>query len=193
MKKKNTMIKQARDHLLENVPGLLDHDSSLTTVKRLFNAPNKGYKASARYKGHVNCRIGIKDNSYREFHPDAHYLFARNKQRRDLASLFTPETAVLSINDMAKVKGGTPAVSRYHQIKRFFPNGDMPNLNSYDFSVSGYLLNVSGYMFLVIICLFYNVNSIIFEKIIFEKIIFKLFFHKDFVQLYYIFEYNIIL
>ena len=121
------MIKQARDHLFENVPGLLDHDSSLTTVKRLFNAPNKGYKASARYKGHVNCRIGIKD------------------------------------------------------------------LNSYDFSVSGYLMNVSGYMFLVIICLFYNVNSIIFEKIIFEKIIFKLFFHKDFVQLYYIFEYNIIL
>ena len=167
-------IKQVCDHLLENVPGLLDPNISLTTVRRLFNAPNKGYRASARCKGHVNCRIGIKDNSYREFHPDAHYLFARNKQRRELAALFTHETAVLSIDDMAKVKVGAPALSRYHQIKRFFPNGDMPNLNDHDFPVPGYLLNISGYMFLeVIIRLFYNINNIIFEKIIFENIIFS--------------------
>ena len=115
-------VKQVCDHLLENVPGLLDHNISLTTVRRLFNAPNKGYRASARCKGHVNCRIGIKDNSYREFHPDAHYLFTRNKQCRELASLFTHETAVPSIDDMAKVKVGAPAVSRYHQLKIFSPN-----------------------------------------------------------------------
>ena len=72
-------IKQVRDQLLENVPGLLDHNISVTTVRRLFNEPNKSYRASARYKGHVNRRIGIKDNSCREFHADAHYLFARNK------------------------------------------------------------------------------------------------------------------
>lgn len=72
-------IKQVRDQLLENVPGLLDHNISVTTVRRLFNEPNKSYTASARYKGHVTRRIGIKDNSYREFQADSHYLFARNK------------------------------------------------------------------------------------------------------------------
>ena len=103
-------IKQVRDHLLENVPGLLDHNISLTTIRRLFNAPNKSYRASARYKGYVNSRIGINDHSYREFHPDVHYLFARNKQPRELAYLVTQKTAVLSIDGMAKVKGGAPAV-----------------------------------------------------------------------------------
>lgn len=91
---------------------------------------------------------------------------------------------------MAKVKVGAPAVSRYHHIKRFFPNDDMPNLNDHDFLVPRYLLNVSGYMFLeVILRLSYNVNNIIFEKL-YSKILVSL---RAFNQLYYFFEYNIIL
>lgn len=90
---------------------------------------------------------------------------------------------------MAKVKVGAPAVSCYHHIERFFPNDDMPNLNDHDFLVPGYLLNVSGYMFLeVILRLFYNVNNI-FEKL-YSRILVSL---KAFNQLYYFFEYNIIL
>lgn len=68
--------------------------------------------------------------------------------RHELASLFSEEIAILSVDDMAKIKVGAPAVSRYHQIKRFFLENDRLNLSDHDFPVPGYLLNVSGYMFL---------------------------------------------
>ncbi|CAB3999111.1 Hypothetical predicted protein [Paramuricea clavata] len=52
------------------------------------------------------------------------------------------------MDDMAKIKVGAPAVSRYHQILRIFYSSDMPNLNDHDFPVPNYLLSVSGYLFL---------------------------------------------
>ena len=47
---------------------------------------------------------------------------------------------------MNKVKVGALAVSRYHQIERFFPVDDSPNVPDHDFPVPGYLLIPSGYM-----------------------------------------------
>ena len=141
-------VSQIRDHLLVSVPGLKEHGISMTTTRRLFEAPNKGNIASKRYKGYVEARVGIKANSYREYHIDAHYLFARNKQRRELACLLKDHISLVSMDDMAKVKVGPPAVSRYHQLNRIYPSNDMPNLSDHDFPVPGYLLNVSGYMFL---------------------------------------------
>ena len=132
-------ISQIRDHLYLKFPELEKHTESLTTIGRMFQAPNKGFRSSERYKGYIDARVGTKANSYREPHPDAHYLFACNKMRRELASLFNDEISVISIDDMAKVKVGAPAVSRYHQLQRIFPTND---------PVSGYLLNVSGHMFL---------------------------------------------
>ena len=49
---------------------------------------------------------------------------------------------------MAKIKVGAPAAIRYHQVKCLFLENDTPNLNDHDFPIPGYLLNVSGYMFL---------------------------------------------
>ena len=110
--------------------------------------PCSNFNASSRYKGHVNARVGGKSNTYQEYHEDAHYLFARNKYRRELASLFHKEIGILSIDNMSKIKVGAPAVSRYHQIKTFLPVNDQPNLSEYDFPVPGYLLGTSRYMFL---------------------------------------------
>ena len=45
--------------------------------------------------------------------------------------------------------GPLPAVSRYHQQKRFFMNDDTPNFNDHDFLNPGYLLVCSGYQMLV--------------------------------------------
>lgn len=50
---------------------------------------------------------------------------------------------------MNKIKVGALAVSRYHQIQRFFPVDDAPNVPDHDFPVPGYLLIPSGYMRLV--------------------------------------------
>ena len=49
---------------------------------------------------------------------------------------------------MSKIKVGALAVSRYYQLKAFFPINDGPNLSDHDFPVPGYHLSTSGYMFL---------------------------------------------
>ena len=138
--------KQIQDHLYKKYPDLKTHKISLTTIRRLFNAPNKSYNAAKRYTGLIDVRVGTKNNSYREHHIDAHYLFARNKMRRELGTLFSDSINTISVDDMAKLKVGAPAVSRYHQVKRYFVEGDSPNLPDHDFPVPGYLLNVSGHM-----------------------------------------------
>ena len=125
-----------------------DHRVSLSAIRRMFEAPSKGNLASGRYKGLIDAKVGRKQNSYREPHTDAHYLLARNKLRREFAIHQSKDVAMLSVDDMAKIKVETPAVSRYHQIRIIFMNNDSPNLPDHDFPVPGYLLKVSGYMFL---------------------------------------------
>ena len=115
---------------------------------RLLQAPNKHFKTSERYKNLINVRVATKFNAYREFHKDAQYLFSRNKYRWELATLFSNDIGILSIDDMSKIKVGAPAVSRYHQLKAFFPINDGPNLSDHDFPVPRYHLSTSGYMFL---------------------------------------------
>ena len=107
-------VKQIQQHLYTNYPELKEHKISLTTIRRMFQAPNKHLKAASRYKALISARVGIKQNSYREFHADAHYLFARNKIRRELGTLLSDKISVVSVYDMAKAKVGVPAISRYH-------------------------------------------------------------------------------
>ena len=104
-------INQIRQHLLENVQGQREHNISKSRVRRLFKAPNKSHNAAARYKDHTDARVETKCNSYRESHIDAHYLFARNKFRREFVSMFPRSASILSTDDMAKIKVGLPAVS----------------------------------------------------------------------------------
>ena len=107
-------VKQIQQHLYTNYPELKEHKISLTTIRRMFQAPNKHLKAASRYKALISARVGIKQNSYREFHADAHYLFVRNKIRRELGTLLSDKISVVSVDDMAKANVGVPAVSRYH-------------------------------------------------------------------------------
>ena len=133
-------IRDLRTHLLGNVKGLQEHEISLSTVRRLFEPPNKGRNSSERYKSYIEAKMGVKSNSYCEFHPDAHYLFARNKYRRELCALFPDEICLISADDMAKVKIGPLAVSRYHLLRRFYPTNDMPNFADHDFPVQATFL-----------------------------------------------------
>ena len=126
-------IQQICKNLFDKVPGLKQHGISLSITRRLFHAANKGNVASRRYKAFVDGRISVKNNSYREFHPDSHYLFARNKQRKEFCTLFDSHSCILSMDDMAKIKVGAPAVSSYHQLQRMSSLSDMPNLTDHDF------------------------------------------------------------
>ena len=78
---------------------------------------------------------------------DAHYLFSRCKMRGELASLFSDSFSILPMDDMAKIKVGPPAVSRYPQLKRIFPTNDQPNFSDHEFTTPGYLLSPSGICF----------------------------------------------
>ena len=69
---------------------------------------------------------------------------------RELGNFFSDKIATISGDDMAKIKVGAPAVSRYHQIKDFFIENDLRNLNDDDFPMPGYLLIVSGHMLLTL-------------------------------------------
>ena len=113
-------VSQIRDHFFENVDGLKEHDISPSTLRRIFEAPHQGRLASQRYMGYINARVGMKANSYQEFHQDAHYLFARNKQRREFTELFKDDISIFSMGDMNKIKVGPPAASRYHQLRLKF-------------------------------------------------------------------------
>ena len=63
--------------------------------------------------------------------------------------MFSSECAIFSCNDMNKIKVGALALSRYHQIERFYPTEDAPNVPDLDYPVPGYLLIPSGYMCLL--------------------------------------------
>lgn len=109
-----------------------------------LEAPHKTRNNSIRYK--VVRYIGVKSNQFTEYHPDARDLFARNKQIWELAELFSEMTNLFSVDGIAKVKVGVPAVSRYHQLLRLYATNDMPNFTDHDFPIPGYFINVSGYM-----------------------------------------------
>ena len=140
-------INQIREHLYVKIPELKDHTISLSTIRRVFEAPNKGHTTNERYKGYVSARVGTKFNSCREPRNDARYLFARNKMRREMASLFKNDIRIVSVDDVANIKVSAPAVCRYHQVKRIFSRDDNPNRPDHDFPVPGYHLTVSGYMY----------------------------------------------
>ena len=79
-------ITQIKEHLMKAVPGLKEHGIAKTTIRRLFRPPNRGNTVGRRYTALINSRRAMKSTSYREYHPDNHYLFARNKHRRGFCS-----------------------------------------------------------------------------------------------------------
>ena len=82
--------------------------------------------------------------------PNQHFLFARVAYREEFVLRFENEASFYSCDDMNKIKmGPLPAVSQYHQQKRFFMNDDNPNFNDHDFPNLGYLLVSSGDQMLV--------------------------------------------
>lgn len=140
-------LHEIRDHLLANVPNLKSHGISLSSVARLLEPPRHGTIASKRYKGLVAARVPGKRNQYREDHKDQDYqLFAQVAYRREFSAMFDKESAILSTDDMNKIKVGALAVSRYHQIDRYFPTEGSPNVPDHDFPIPGYLIIPSGYM-----------------------------------------------
>ena len=141
-------LRDIQKHLLASVPGLSEGGGiSLDAIHHLTTAPRKNSSRARRYKGLIDVRVPGKRNQYREDSKNQHFLFARVAYREELASKFREECQFYSCDDMNKLRmGPSPAVSRYHQINRFFMTDDTPNLGDHDFPNPGYLIVPSGYM-----------------------------------------------
>jgi hypothetical protein len=101
----------------------------------MLASPNKLLKQpAARYKTAIDARVGAIANSGRDLtRPDAHYLFAQVRLRREFAAAVSHESLIMSCDDMNKVNIGVLAVSRYHQLSRLFMKGDNPISSDHDF------------------------------------------------------------
>ena len=126
-------VQDIRDHLLEVIPGLKEHGLSVTTVRYLFKPVKKSLHSAERYKSAIDARVPRKDNSEHSDNLDAHYLLGRIKLRRELAASFPDECTVVSVDSMNKIKYGTLAVSRYHQIRKIYMSNDKPKYLDHDF------------------------------------------------------------
>jgi hypothetical protein len=134
----------AQQHCFEKVPGLWEHGFDVRTLHHLFMPPCAKTHASAGYKGLINARVAHKKNSYREGGEGVHYARAQQKAIAELFALFKQPN--YSGDDMNIIQVGRPAVSRYHQNRRFFPEGEGYNHAVHDFPVAELGIKLGGFM-----------------------------------------------
>ena len=119
--------------MIKEIPGLRKHGISETSAYYLFNPVNKTTFTAARYKSVIDAVVPCKDNYRRKENLDAHYLLSKIKLRRKIAAYFPDEITIVSANSMKKIRYGTLAVSRYHQIRKIFMNSNKPQYLDHDF------------------------------------------------------------
>ena len=140
-------LEQIRQHLLDCVPGLKTHGISRSTVHRLMLPPRRKTQAAKQYKGLVQARVPCKKNTAtRAEHPDLHFTRAQVGYVNEMFQYFGG--VQLSCDDKNKISVGTPAVSRYHAISKFFSTADAPNYEDHDFPYPKAKIIPSGYMVL---------------------------------------------
>ena len=142
-------IPQIRAHVREK----LGIEVSDTVLRRLLIPPHKGRRSARNYKSLINAKVAAKNNSGRHDKTgDAHFAAAQSRVIHELHALHSSETVVVSVDDMNKCKVGPLAVSRYHQIRRFFMDDDAPKCDDHDWPLPGYYIGTSGYLMLTSSC-----------------------------------------
>ena len=126
-------IEEIRSHLFDTILGLREHGLGLTTIRYLFQPVHKGTFTAERYKGIIDGKVAFKDDSLMKQHVNGHYLLSRIKLRKEMFSHLDKEVTAVSCDMMNKLKVGTLAVSRYHQIRKIFLQSDRPNYPDHDF------------------------------------------------------------
>ena len=157
-----------RDRLMNKVPGLREFlitkrlrggesievaaqaQMHVTQAQELFMLPNKSRNRSARYHSAIPARVPPKSNRESKESEDFQVTAAQVQHGREFA--FDPEFEQhiirASVDGMSKLKFGILAVSRHHQIRRRFLEGDCPNYLDHDFPYPGYLVAPFGIMFM---------------------------------------------
>lgn len=132
---------------MSTIPGLRAKGMSVSTVHRLMLPTRQSNTVAKYYHGVINARIPPKSNtSVANNHPDLHFCRTQIGYMNEMAKYFG--VLRLSVDDKNKVNVRTLAVSRYHQIRRFFVVDDQPDYPDHDFAKiipSGYLVMEKKY------------------------------------------------
>ena len=142
-------LDQIREHLLDTNTGLCEAGISRNIIHRLMVPPRKKTNAAKLYKGIINARIPKKSNNrFSSDHKDLHFCRSQASMFCEAVEFYSDEVIRISADDKNKVNVGTLAVSRYHQLSRFFMENDSPNYLDHDFPIPGYKITPSGYLIL---------------------------------------------
>ena len=139
-------IEDIRQHLLTTVDGL--QSISKSKVYNLVQPRRSNTKEASNHKNAADVSVGKKNTDISNDHPDVHAYFSAVRYVRELSAKYPEHFSVWSCDGKAKVHIGGQAVSRYHQLRTFFPNNDSPHYKDHDFPVPGYLIEPDGYLLL---------------------------------------------
>ncbi|XP_065905841.1 uncharacterized protein [Dysidea avara] len=137
-------LNDIREHVLKNVEGLTK--ISRSKIYNLLKPAKESSIEASRHKDCLDVRVGVKCCDISKASTNAHEYFAMASVIRQMCAEFPDEAIIFSCDSKAKIHIGGQAVSRYHQIRTFFPNDDMPHYCDHDFPVPGYLIEPDGFL-----------------------------------------------
>lgn len=118
-------LEDMRQHVLKNVEGLTKISKS--KIHHLLKPANESTRNAARHKDCLNVRVGVKSCDISKDNVNAHEYFATVSAVHQMCAEYPDEAVIFSCDSKAKVHIGGQAVSRYHQIRTFFPSDDVPH------------------------------------------------------------------
>ncbi|CAF4447715.1 unnamed protein product, partial [Didymodactylos carnosus] len=133
---------QLRDHVRSTLRRAYQRLQTIpsTACGRLLQAPATNVSASKYYKSIIDAKIPSKRNDMScTLSNDAHFASSQVKYGYELAALYPQEINSLSCDNKCKIPVGSLAVSRHHQIRRFFPKEQQPNYSEHDFKDGLYI------------------------------------------------------
>ena len=113
------------------------------TVHHLFKAPVRKTRVAKAFHGVVNARRATRANNFRPTTEGTH-----DREEQGLITEFIHSFGQLNMSgdDMNIIQVGRPAVSKYHQISKFFAEGEGPDYAVHDFPNAAYGIKLGGFM-----------------------------------------------
>ena len=136
----------ALQHLWDTVPGLYQAGLSKDTVARMFVAPRKGTHAATNYVGAVDARVANKRNNASTCDHNTHWARVQVKLLMEFQAFH--QQLNFSGDDMNVIQVGRPAVSRYHNTRKFYMTDEGVDYEVHDWPTAELGLKLGGFMLL---------------------------------------------
>jgi hypothetical protein len=135
--------------LYAEIPGLRKDYPKLhkSSIAYLMLPPRKNANNASNDKCLIQARPFRIENDRHNITELSHRCFATVNMIEEFFMAFPSEGVLIDADNMSKIKmNGTTAVSRYHQPRSYWMEGDVPKLDAHDFPIVGYSSTISGYV-----------------------------------------------